>query len=540
MDNDRRTGSPVLKRKLDRPTSGGPPIGRMITLGAVGSIALGLVGVVVAASLPSVDLFGIYAKRQNATAAATTPEKTNVPSKAPPAPAPLPITRAEGDDNEERPVRPRPHANPDESEDDDLDNSPDDDPNNIDEGKTPGPNGSDATTPATVDGDRSIDRDMIYLKDLHSAVELPALNDVGETTLSYLQDAAKLAYSDVALMSDVAVLGARQKFKFDRDGTSTSWTISLIDPELSGGKVEIAKIWCIQSSVMFHWLPDAVDAPIAEQLRNTAVRFTIGSSIKYMALRKPLPQPVHTIDLSDRTNEIAAKIENPPKPDSIYIEVIGAKQLPINAHYENELAIVPVKIVEKPDPATKKGPKSAPKAQANTTPKDAEAAPSRVTILFDNLNDGEQPQLWIDASQSAPGELEIEIAAKIIRGKIINDLTKKSLELYRVPRDEQVARVERDWKNAHDRIVTIDRKIGDIRQGAGDGTPIKTLQARQLQAQREYDRYDKDIKRIKAELAWVDAANTMIQSLDGHGQVKYRVFAKSGDFELGLVRGGLD
>jgi hypothetical protein len=530
MNNDRRSGSPVLRRKLDRETSGGPPLGRMIVLGAVGAIALGVVAVVVAASVPSVDLFGIYASRQNAAAPGSTPEKKTPSTSAPPAPEPLPISRASED-----PLSPSPQPQIDDEQLGERDPNNGEtavaDPDPSVAQVTPATSGAEHSPPATVQSDRSIDRDMIYLKDLHPAVDLPPLNDVGETTLSYLQDAAKLAYSDVALMADVAVLGERQKFSFERDGTKTTWTVSLIDPELKGGKVAIASLWCFQSSVMFQWLPDAADVPTAEQLRNTAVRFTVGTRNQYMALRKALPQPVHTLDLADRTNEIVAAIAHPPKSDAMYIEVIGARQMPVNAHYENETAIVPVPLIEKVEPAPKKG---------ASQPSSTDPAPSRVTILFDKLNDGEQPQLWIDARQKAPGDVAISIAARIIRGKIVNDLTKKSLELYRVPRDEQVARVERDWKNAHDRIVGIDKKIGDIRQGVNVGVSIQSLQTRQLQAQREYERLDKEIKRIKAELAWVEAADTMMQSLDGHAQIKYRVFAKSGDFELDLVRAGLD
>jgi hypothetical protein len=540
MNDDRRSGSPVLRRKLDRPTNGGPPIGRLITLGAIGAIALGMVGVVVAASVPSIDLFGIYASRQNATTAASTPEKKSPSTTAPPAPEPLPITRGQ-----EAPPAPRPRqsfngAGTDEAPA--VRNSGAEDPDPNGQEANLGPSGADKPDPMAQSGDRSIDRDAIYLKDLHPAIDLPATNDVGETTLSYLQDAAKIAFADVALMADVAVLGERQEFVFDREGTKPSWTISLIDPEHSGGRVPLAVVWCFQSSVMFHWLPDAGDVPEAEQIRNTAIRFTVGTSHQYMALRKPTPLEVHTLDLSDRTNEIAATIANPPKPESLYIEVIGARQMPINAHYEKELAIVPVPLVETPDPAVKKGSKAPPKNGANATPPSGDApAPSRVTILFDNLNDGEQPQLWIDASQKAPGEVEIEIAAKILRGKIVNDLTTNSLELYRVPRDQQIANVEREWKNAHDRIVTIDKTIGEIRAGKPDvGVSIRSLQTRQLQAQREYERLDKEIKRIKAELAWVNAASIMVQSLDGHAQLKYRVFAKSGDFELDLIRVGLD
>jgi hypothetical protein len=304
--------------------------------------------------------------------------------------------------------------------------------------------------------------------------------------------------------------------------------------------IPIAEVWCFQSSLMFKWRPEAKDQPAAEQLRNAVLRFTLASRHQLMVLREAMAEPIYTLDLSDRQQEITVALAHPPKAESLQLEVIGARQLPVNAYFQNEQAIVAIPAAPMESELEVESGNKNDKKPAGAMPPTPAGVPARVTVMFDDLAEGEQPQLWIEPRVSADHQVTIRFAPRIVRGKIVNELTKKSLELYRVPRDEQIARVERDWKNANDTKVGLDRRIAETRQNINATVPIKTLQSRLAAADREYRQLDEKLKRIKAELAWVEAAEKMIASLHAHGQLKYRVFAKSGDLQVDLVRAGLE
>jgi hypothetical protein len=293
---------------------------------------------------------------------------------------------------------------------------------------------------------------------------------------------------------------------------------------------------------MFRWRAEAKDIAAAEQLRNAALRFSVGSQHQVMALREPIVHPAHTLDLSDRTSEIDATFAHPPRAESLYLEVLGTRDMPVNAYFEREKQVMPLALVDSADrddkPPRPLRPK--PPVRKSTDKPAADDAPERIAILFDEFVDGETPQLWIDAQYGSAGDVKVRIAARIVRDKIVDDLTSKSLDLYRLPRERRLASVERDWKNTHDAMVFIDRRIGETRAGINPSASVGALQTQYKAAERAYKKLDDELNRIKAELAWVDAAKLLIGSLDKHGQLKYRVFAKSGDVEIDLIRGGLD
>lgn len=288
---------------------------------------------------------------------------------------------------------------------------------------------------------------------------------------------------------------------------------------------------------MFRWLPEAKDSPLAEQLRNTAVRFSLGTHHQSIALREAIAQPVYTLDLADRSKEIACTIENPPQAEFLYLEVIDVQDMPVNAYYLNEEKVTAIPLAKAVPPTDDKK-KPAPKPKPGSAP--VKDRTPRVTVLFDKFVDGEQPQIWVEPRLENGQELKIRVAPRIVRGNIVDDLTARSLELYRVPRDQRLASVERDWKNAHDAAVALDRRIGETRAGINPSASIKTLQSKLVAARREHKKLDDELNRIKAELAWVEAANLLIKSIDDNGQIKYRVFAKSGDLEIDLIRAGVE
>jgi hypothetical protein len=215
------------------------------------------------------------------------------------------------------------------------------------------------------------------------------------------------------------------------------------------------------------------------------------------------------------------------------------QDMPVNAYYLNEEKTTAIPAAKAAPPAEeKKKPVATPKPKPGSAP--AKDPTPRVTVLFDKLVDGEQPQIWVEPRLENGQELKIRVAPRIVRGNIVDDLTSKSLELYRVPRDQRLASVERDWKNAHDATVALDRRIGETSAGINPSASIRALQSKLEAARREHKKLDDELNRIKAELAWVDAANLLIKSIDNNGQIKYRVFAKSGDLEIDLIRAGVE
>jgi hypothetical protein len=586
-------------------------MGKLIGIAAGVGAAVAGIGVVVAAAVPSLDLFGLYAAREKtavvAPALAKKPETPVVKPVAPPAPAPVPAIDPNARIPDEwttvddpRATELVPSADPGEE--------PASSATSTDDPKPPAPQQRPAPRPSNEE--RSLERDISFLRELKPAAQLPALTDTGDTTLSYLNDAEKLRFNDVAVLAGVAALGDGGQFKLKRDGSKPRWTILLqagspaVVPEGDNdapaeaipsedesaaeapeaeapaeapaeetpkeeavpdptsefdmppeektttkaaakiafnlpAETPIAELWCVESSLMFRWLPAAKDNPLAEQLRNTAVRFSLGTHHQLLVLREALTQPVYTLDLADRTKEIACTIEHPPRAELLYLEVIDVQDMPVNAYYLNEEKTTAIPAAKAAPPAEeKKKPVATPKPKPGSAP--AKDPTPRVTVLFDKLVDGEQPQIWVEPRLENGQELKIRVAPRIVRGNIVDDLTSKSLELYRVPRDQRLASVERDWKNAHDATVALDRRIGETRAGINPSASIRALQSKLEAARREHKKLDDELNRIKAELAWVDAANLLIKSIDNNGQIKYRVFAKSGDLEIDLIRAGVE
>lgn len=561
MDTNQRPGAPILRPKLDRREDDGPSLAELIKMAMVAAVAVAGVGVVVAASVPSIDLFGIYAMRDSTATSepatrkdsprTSSPASSPATSQAPPAPAPAPLVDPETD---EPPTLPDDPVSPSPESFAPTDNN--DPPPSVRPRPTPPP-------------ERTIERDIALLRDLKPAVALPPVTDIGDTTISYLHEAEQMRFDDVQLLTELAAIGDGQTFRLERDGQKNAWTIRFAGPanvafSASDGAAEnndtaeddstqndaapavdavVADVWCVQSSLMFRWRAEAKDIPASEQLRNAAMRFSLGTHHQVMALRDAVAQRIHTLDLSDRSNDVAATIAHPPRADSLHLEVLGVRDMPVNAYYENDIRTIAVgAAAASPTSDTKRLRPARPKPPANDVASTSDAAdgPERVTILFDKFVDGEQPQLWIDARRGDAGDVTIQFASRIVRGKIVDDLTARSLELYRLPREQKLASVERDWKNAHDATVFLDRRIGETKAGINPTVSVRTLQSRLVSAQREYKKLDDELKRIKGELAWVDAANRLVQAIDDRGQLQYRLFAKSGDLEIDLVRGGLD
>lgn len=593
-------------------------MGKLIGIAAGVGAAVAGIGVVVAAAVPSLDLFGLYAAREKtavvAPAPAKKPETPVAKPVAPPAPAPVPAVDPNAripdewtTDEAPRAAELVPSADPGDEPAS---------PSSAAEPKPSAPQHRPAPRPSNEE--RSLERDISFLRELKPAAQLPALTDTGDTTLSYLNDAEQLRFNDVAILAGVAALGDGGQFKFQRNGSKPSWTVLLKagtpgpvqegsnednapaenapaneapaveTPDAEAPAVEtpavetpaeetpkdeatpdpksefdtppaeklanktlsriahklpaetpVAEIWCVQSSLMFRWLPAAKDNPLAEQLRNTAIRFSLGTHHQLIVLREAIPQPIYTLDLVDRSKEIACTIAHPPRAELLYLEVIDIQDMPVNAYYLNENKVTEIPTAKAVPPTDdKKKPVAAPKPKPGSAhPKDSTP---RVTVLFDKFVDGEQPQIWVEPRLENGQELKIRVAPRIVRGNIIDDLTARSLELYRVPRDQRLASVERDWKNAHDAAVALDRRIGETRAGINPSASIRTLQSKLEAARREHKKLDDELNRIKAELAWVEAANLLIKSIDHNGQIKYRVFAKSGDLEIDLIRAGVE
>jgi hypothetical protein len=272
------------------------------------------------------------------------------------------------------------------------------------------------------------------------------------------------------------------------------------------------------------------------------VQFTIAAHRQTLALREPISQPAHLLDLSDRTNDIAATLPHPPRSESLHLEISGIRDMSVNASYQRERNVVPIALAAPAgaDKQPQRPPRRTPPAREPAAEPDADEAPERITILFDTLADGQQPQLWIEPRHDGGGDVSIRVAARIVRGKIVDDMTAKSLDLYLLPRQQALASVERDWKNMHDLTVFLDRRIGETRAGINPRESIRSLEVKLRAAQREYQKLDDHLQKLKAELAWAEAAQLLIQTIDKHSRLKYRVFAKSGDLEIDLVHGGLD
>ncbi|MEX2188686.1 MAG: hypothetical protein WD875_17895 [Pirellulales bacterium] len=572
MDSDQRSGTPVLRPKLDRPQGNGPTLGELIKMSAAAAAMVAALGIVVAAAVPSIDLFGIYAQRDSTAAAqpaagnASPTPRAPATSNAPPAPEPAPLA-----DSHRSPAP----TLPDDAEASPLDPTPVDPAPTTDDTQTPPVE----SQPMPKSTERSVERDMALLRDLKPAVALPPVADVGDATLAYLHEAERIRFDDVQLLAGLAAIDDGQTFQLERDGKKPQWTIRFtaavtalaaapaVDAsadadagdgsngegegsDVTGGAgagsaavdLVLADVWCVESSVMFRWHAEAKDVPAAEQLRNAALRFSVSSQHRVMALREPVVHPAHTLDLSDRSSEITAAIANPPRAESLYLEVLGTRDMPVNAYFEHEKQVIPLAAGDatKADDKPQRPVRPKPSLRKPDEKPGGDDSPERIGILFDEFVDGERPQLWIDGKYDGADEVTVRIAARIVRGKIVDDLTTKSLELYRLPRERRQATVERDWKNAHDAMVFIDRRIGETRAGINPSASVGTLQTQYKAAERAYKKLDDELNRIKAELAWVDAAKLLIGSLDKHGQLKYRVFAKSGDLQIDLVRGGLD
>jgi hypothetical protein len=92
--------------------------------------------------------------------------------------------------------------------------------------------------------------------------------------------------------------------------------------------------------------------------------------------------------------------------------------------------------------------------------------------------------------------------------------------------------------------VLIDRRIGELKADPGTSAAaivksraeIKRMQTRLPIVQKEFKKQDELLQRLKAELNWVGAADRLLQVINKAVVIQYRVYAKSGDLEIDLVR----
>jgi hypothetical protein len=344
----------------------------------------------------------------------------------------------------------------------------------------------------------------------------------------------------------------------ERQGKKRRWTIRYVKPgEDAKQAPALADLWCKDNDLLFQWTAEAAKTPAAEQLRNGVVKFSVADKHHLLPLRKAVIQPIYSLDLSKRTTYVTYKLTNPPKAVALNIEIRGAERMPVAAGYQSEKRIslipqgpllstlvAPTKGGKSPRPPIRKPPGKTPAVPQE--PPLADEDPSRIVILFDKFSTGQHPQLWIDPRQDGAGAIEVAVSALLVGEKERTDLTAKAVEDFRTPRNDKLKELERDYGSLRDRGTFLDKRIGEIKANAKltgaalvkARSEVKKMQQELTIVQRDTKKLEDQIKVIKDELQSVTFADNLIRFINRQAQFQYRVYAKSGDAEVDLVRGG--
>ncbi|MEX0643257.1 MAG: hypothetical protein WD468_11180 [Pirellulales bacterium] len=352
-----------------------------------------------------------------------------------------------------------------------------------------------------------------------TAAELKPVADTSATPVAKFDVAQQVKLDELTLSDAAATLAAGQKLRLDPvAGQQARWQAVLSgDPE-----VTVAQFWVDGPVLRGQWMSEAAQSPAAQQLRNCTLAIRIGEAKRTLALRKSLKIDPLTLDMSKQIN----------------IQKIATEHEALAALPPVERLFVEVQRVEFPVPAQMKRERRQAPFKAS---KDESLA-----IVFD-LEDAteEKPEIRIKAGQVKDAwELRAEsavdgkeFARDSVRAKEF-DMTFAALKTRKRQTEVRLKNVEKDWKaiSAEKDMLEDGIKKLSSRRTPQDIVRLNQARARLAVVEKAYNSKDAELEHIKTSLASIAVEEELSAKLHKAAKIYFRVFVRSGDVEIDLVR----
>ena len=171
------------------------------------------------------------------------------------------------------------------------------------------------------------------LEGLPTALKLPALVDTAAAVLCPLHLPPGKTV-DISLNAVAANVPAEATLLIEPNaGAAASWLFSYAPNvnDAAQDKRPLAELKHVGGELVFTWRSPIDDADARKELANCVLRMTCGSTAKTTVLRVPLELPQVRVDLARDITTIALPVLDPPKEDSLRLEIVELKGFPTGA-----------------------------------------------------------------------------------------------------------------------------------------------------------------------------------------------------------------
>jgi hypothetical protein len=337
-------------------------------------------------------------------------------------------------------------------------------------------------------------------------VELPPVTDPTSVALGAVGQLGERNV-ELALESGAADLEEGAQIHVERGAGAARWTACLKVAGAEGSKhLRLADFLIQDESLRFQWHGEAGAA--ADQLRNCLVRLSMEPEHRTLALRGPTSVAALKLDLSSRTTRREMEIAAMPREEALLLEVTGLDKFPGEPSFED-------------------GQRIAQLGRKDLTVTLDPRFGAELQIAFDRYSRG--VALKVSPTFKVKGQ-----QTELTRERVSN-LRKQVGELPATRRDLSDLQAQASNLRAElDRLRS--QRPNDLAQAAALrvrvanvsgmlGRTNKSLRSRAGRVQ-QLEQFDEGLPELEK----------LAGALDGSATLRYRVFAKTGEGELDLVR----
>ncbi len=165
-------------------------------------------------------------------------------------------------------------------------------------------------------------------KDLATAIDLPAPPKPPDGELAEPVSLGRINLEnnkvELQLLGGRGAMAGKQMFdlKAEEGSQPQSWVIRFGPEASEAERIEVARIWIDSGQVSFRWLEGA-DKARTGNLRNCALRFTLGGESKVVALVKPQHAEPLALDMERGSVRHTFRLDNPPDSGALRLQVLG-------------------------------------------------------------------------------------------------------------------------------------------------------------------------------------------------------------------------
>jgi len=346
--------------------------------------------------------------------------------------------------------------------------------------------------------------------------ELPPVKDTAPVTLGTVP--ADVMINGVRLYSEAARLGEDEYFTADAENTLEApmkWRviISRVNAE-DRTRPGLAEIRRNGEVVRFRWLGDAAAEPKAAQLCNATLLIETSDASPRIALRKIDAPEAITLDLQKPSIQRELKLALLPKTENLFLQIGGLAALPVTARMSEEVL---------------EGPEKQP-----------------LTVLFPAATPELRPELRVSFEVVGTDKVVITGKPVLVTGQSEVPWTMDRLTTQKAAVAKSLDAAKRNAKIEDGKLPPL-RKLHDATQRkskTAKGAVEKTrAENTMLDLQREMENIinARDDYRKQGE-AWQKVVDTfpelekMTKAVHGAGKIQFRLFARTPDADIEVVR----